>query len=143
MTKSGFDLDEIERLRERLGSVSSAMMEGDNLAVLLCGYFDNPDQDGSDDDCGWTPDALTGYTQVCDAIHAHYAPTLTAMLTEIRELRAENARLKSSVNKLASAEAEYRKAHDLHGDGSPQSGRAWDLMRRAGDTARAALGEPQ
>jgi len=66
-----------------------------------------------------------------------------AMIAEIRELRAENTRLKSSANKLASAEAEYRKAHDLHGDGSPQSGRAWDLMRRAGDTARAALGEPQ
>lgn len=126
MTKSGFDLDEIERLRERLGSVSSAMMEGDNLAILLCGYFDNPDQDGSDDDCGWTPDGLAGYTEVCDAIHAHYAPTLTAMLTEIRELRAENARLKDVV-------CNYVDPFDV----APEDEALVERVQRA------ALGEPQ
>jgi hypothetical protein len=38
------------------------------------------------------------------------------------------------------AEAEYRLMHDRHGDGSQAAGRAWDLMRRAGDKAREALG---
>jgi hypothetical protein len=44
-----------------------------------------------------------------------------------------------ALDDLQQAEAEYRKAHDLHGDGSQQAGRAWDLMRRVGDRARTAL----
>lgn len=42
---------------------------------------------------------------------------------------------------LTEAEAAYRKAHDLHGDGSREAGRAWDVMRRAGDNARKALSQ--
>jgi hypothetical protein len=34
---------------------------------------------------------------------------------------------------------EYRLMHDRHGDGASATGRAWDLMKRAGDKARAAL----
>lgn len=41
---------------------------------------------------------------------------------------------------LQLAEARYRRAHDLHGHGSREAGRAWDLMRRAGDRVRRALG---
>lgn len=48
--------------------------------------------------------------------------------------------LRFALLELCNAEAEYRKAHDLHGDGSPAAGRAWDLMRRAGDRARDLLG---
>jgi hypothetical protein len=44
-----------------------------------------------------------------------------------------------ALEKLQKAEAEYRYQHDLHGDDSKESGRAWDLMRRAGDAARAQL----
>jgi hypothetical protein len=39
---------------------------------------------------------------------------------------------------LANAESQYRTNHDLNGDGSIESGRAWDRMRRAGNAARAA-----
>ncbi len=46
-------------------------MEGDNLAVLLCSYFDNPDQP-NDDETGWTPDAISGCEEVLAAIRAHY-----------------------------------------------------------------------
>lgn len=49
-------------------------------------------------------------------------------------------RLRSLACDLQLAEAAYRRAHDLHGDGSRQAGRAWDLMRRAGDKVRRALG---
>lgn len=42
--------------------------------------------------------------------------------------------------KLAIREANYRLVHDLHGDGSAEAGRAWDLMRRAGEkVSEAAL----
>jgi len=44
-----------------------------------------------------------------------------------------------ALDDLQQAEAEYRLMHDRHGDGSQASGRAWDLMRRAGDKARKAL----
>jgi hypothetical protein len=48
-------------------------------------------------------------------------------------------RLRESLDDLQRAEAAYRKAHDLHGDADRYTGRMWDLMRRAGDKARAAL----
>lgn len=41
---------------------------------------------------------------------------------------------------LQLAEAAYRRAHDLHGDSARETGRAWDVMRRAGDRVRRALG---
>lgn len=53
----------------------------------------------------------------------------------------EVKRLTERLDDLQRAEAEYRRMHDLHGDDSMWAGHAWDLMRRAGDKARAALGE--
>lgn len=44
-----------------------------------------------------------------------------------------------ALDNLQQAEFEYRLMHDRHGDGAQATGRAWDLMRRAGDRARAAL----
>ncbi len=57
----------VERVKRKIAGVETPMMEGDNLAVVLCSVFDNPDQE-PDDDCGWTPDALAGYEEVIDAI---------------------------------------------------------------------------
>ena len=45
----------------------------------------------------------------------------------------------AALTRLADAEQHYRLMHDLHGDGDMRAGRAWDLMRRAGDQARDAL----
>ena len=47
--------------------------------------------------------------------------------------------LLAALEELADCEQKYRSAHDLRGDGSKEAGRAWDLMRRAGDRARAAI----
>lgn len=47
--------------------------------------------------------------------------------------------LREALENLANREQEYRIIHDTKGDGSREAGRAWDLMRRAGDNARAAL----
>lgn len=82
MTKSGFDLDELER---RLTLHDPAWWRMN------------------------TP-TLTAYE------------VLPAMLTEIRELRAENARLREALEYIASVQITGRKVHDF---------------------ARAALGEPQ
>lgn len=66
---------------------------------------------------------------------------LNAMLGEEAKRRkeAEAARdmLREALTDLAAAEMGYRIRHDVYGDGSPHTGRAWDLMRRAGDKARA------
>lgn len=43
----------------------------------------------------------------------------------------------AALGRLAEAEQLYRKAHDLHGADDIRCGRAWDVMRRAGDHARA------
>jgi len=79
----------MKRLNERLGSVTSPLMEGDNLAILLCGIYDNPDQE-NEDDTGWTPDAVAGCDEVLAAIRAHYAPA--AALLSAQAVMLEEAR---------------------------------------------------
>lgn len=60
-------------------------------------------------------------------------------LARLTAQSGEGERLREALFFLASAEAEYRRLHDLHGDGDIRTGRAWDRMRRRGDEARAAL----
>lgn len=52
-------------------------------------------------------------------------------------------RYREALEHLAVCEANYRKYHDSLGGSSIESGRAWDLMRRVGDQARATLNPPQ
>lgn len=60
--------------------------------------------------------------------------------TELYAARTNNhAELVEALRDLETAEYEYRKLHDLHGDGDLRTGRAWDWMRRKGDAARKAL----
>lgn len=40
---------------------------------------------------------------------------------------------------LQVAEADYRLAHDIHGDGSLVAGTMWDRMRKAGDQVRTMI----
>ena len=49
------------------------------------------------------------------------------------------AEMSDALQALALAEANYRKKHDLLGSGHIETGRAWDIVRRAGDAARAIL----
>jgi hypothetical protein len=48
-------------------------------------------------------------------------------------------RLREALDDLQQAEANYRLTHDSQGERHTATGRAWDLMRRAGDKARATL----
>lgn len=52
---------------------------------------------------------------------------------------AQRDALKGVVTKLIECGMAYRAAHDLQGDGSHEAGYAWDQMRRAEESARAAL----
>lgn len=51
----------------------------------------------------------------------------------------EAGRLSLAWFRLATACRDYRAAHDGHGDGSPEAGRAWDAMRRAENDMLTAL----
>jgi hypothetical protein len=62
--------ERVERALERIGSIETPMMGGDNLAVTLCSHFDNPDQP-NDDETGWSEDATTGCDEVIKAITEH------------------------------------------------------------------------
>lgn len=57
----------------------------------------------------------------------------------ISTLETDKKRLSEALALLEHAEAMYRLAHDLYGGGDIRTGRAWDSMRRAGNTARTAL----
>jgi hypothetical protein len=59
------------------------------------------------------------------------------LAAKLREHRV----LCEALSLLAKVEQAYRETHDLHGDGSLECGRAWDVMRRAGDHARRTLAE--
>lgn len=55
-----------KKLRSAIANISIPRMEGDNLAVMLCSWFDNPDQEENEN--GWTPDAEAGCEETLDAI---------------------------------------------------------------------------
>lgn len=79
--------------------------------------------------------------------HGYYGQLADAAIAAVQEaeadtistLRAEVERLREGLANLERAESEYRWAHDTIGGGDIKTGRAWDLMRRCGDRARALL----
>jgi hypothetical protein len=66
----------VKWLHDRLGGVSTPSMGGDNLAILLCGYFDDGEE--PDDGRSWSPTAIAACKEVLDAIREHYAAMLEA-----------------------------------------------------------------
>lgn len=84
MTKSERDL------RDTLGGVSIDRMNGDNLAITLCTYFEDADED-VDDETGWTPSAVAGCDEALAAIHAHYAAEIRRLHGEIEAARLAGA----------------------------------------------------
>jgi len=118
MTETPPDLD---KLRSSLGGIEVACMKGDNLAVTLCTYFENPSQD-RDGETGWTEDAIDGYEATLDAIHKHYAP-LIAEAKQARELREALEKSKATMNIMAN------KAHEVGLEGSIE----WDKVAGTAD----------
>ena len=106
--------DLVRRLRNTLGGVSvPENMHGDNLAILLCSFFE--DADGEQDESGWTEAATDGCDKTLDAIHAHYAPRIEALeaaLLAADELAqsAHNTIHDDADTSLVDALAAYRRA---------------------------------
>ena len=82
--------DELDRAIDRIMGVGIEAMGGDNLAVLLCSHFDDPD-DGSDmDDTGWSETATNAYEEIKREIEGLFVPVraeLAAKDAEIARLR--------------------------------------------------------
>ena len=74
------------------------------------------------------------HARISEAFARHRLAALEAQASRIAELEA-------GLRAIESAEATYRYAHDVLGGGDSKTGRAWDLMRRAGDRARTLLGD--
>ena len=55
------------------------------------------------------------------------------------EARALLAKVADALCELQAREATYRLVHDTQGHGSPSSGRAWDQMRKSGNSARTII----
>lgn len=91
-------------------------------------------------DAGWLnldrrKDGCKEYRERASA-DAHF---VAEALNALPELLTTITELVSALEDLSNREQEYRRAHDLHGSGDTRTGRCWDLMRRAGDKARALL----
>lgn len=59
--------------------------------------------------------------------------------SKVGVLEAEVERLRGALQGLEQAEATYRRTYESRGGGASETGRAWDLMRRAGNAARDIL----
>lgn len=102
----------VERFVDRAFSISTPMMEGDNLAILLCSNFENVDQD-TDGDTGWTPDAITGYNEVKQALHEHFRPVgdhIEALEAANRDLRVD---IEIKRKRLEDADTELARVTEL------------------------------
>lgn len=92
------------KLRETLGGIQvpwhfncGDLPVWDNLAIALCTYFENPDQDSDDETC-WTPDAIKGTDLMLDAIHAHYHPYIVELRNDVDNVKQELTKLREAVS---------------------------------------------
>lgn len=70
----------------------------------------------------------------------HRATEEIARLARERdEVRADAARLLEALEVLSTAERHYRDMYQCHGGQALDTGRAWDMLRKAGIEARAVL----
>ena len=100
----------------RLADIETPQMKGDNLAVTLCSYFENPDQDEGEH--GWTPDAIKGYDDVMAAIKEHLAPLAAApdLARLVLEKEKEIARLRAALQNIRALAA--KRQHEGGPDGN-------------------------
>jgi len=94
--------DLVSRLRSSLPGIAQAECGGDNLAILLASFFEpGIESDELDDSGTWKQGAIDACDRVLDAIHAHYAQTITEARAEIERLRAVIDRVARVDNSLA------------------------------------------
>jgi hypothetical protein len=62
---------------KRIGAVSTPIMQGDNLAILLCSWFD--DHENEEGELGWTAAANYGCEEVLNGVRDHYETAIIAL----------------------------------------------------------------
>jgi len=123
----------LDTLHERLGGITvPEHMHGDNLAILLCSFFE--DGEGEENDNGWTDAAIAGQDAVLGAIRAHYDPTLRALAAERDALRDRAERAEAQ---LATAREGFKDVLGMLDD--PTGGEHERDMRGASIIARKHL----
>lgn len=68
----------ITKANEKMPSIETPRMGGDNLAICLCSFFDDGDR-STEDDTGWSAPAREGYEEVTAAIKEHYATAIRSL----------------------------------------------------------------
>ena len=131
MTKSGFDLDEIERMLAAATPGEWRTSAGNETEIF------GGKKDVARAYCGGMSGVKLAEAEASAALIVALHKSAPAMIAEIRELRAENARLKGVVETL------YRPLQEA-ADAMEASGKQLaDGVTETISAARAALGEPQ
>jgi len=71
--------EQAKALFDTLDDIGTPMMQGDNLAILFCSYFDDGEVN-PDSDTGWSEMAENGYSEVIGAIKSHFIPVHQAFI---------------------------------------------------------------
>jgi hypothetical protein len=117
--------DLVRRINERLGGISTPeVFDGDNLSIVLCTAFED---DGEQNENGWTDAAIEGCEQTLQAIRDHYAP----LADRIEELEA----------KLAKAIWELKRNNDALEVLRPVWAQGWTNDSNAAQASGAALAQ--
>lgn len=69
---------QLDRAIERIMGVEIEAMNGDNLAVTLCSYFDR-DDDSEPNDNGWSESATNAYDEIKQEIAGLFVPVREAV----------------------------------------------------------------
>ena len=91
---------ELDRAIERIMSIEIDQMSGDNLAVTLCSYFEDADDESEADDCGWKQSAIEAYEATKAEIASLFVPVREALAAhdaELAEVRSERDKLAALV----------------------------------------------
>ena len=65
---------QLDRAIDRIMSVEIEAMNGDNLAVTLCSYFEDADDTSEPDDNGWSQSATDAYDEIKQEIAGLFVP---------------------------------------------------------------------
>jgi len=100
----GVERELVERLRARLGGVSSPVMRGDNISIVIAGYFEPGIENDELDDSGtWKQGAIDAADEILDAIHAHYASAISRLVKERDEAKTDHEWMTANRNKWQDA----------------------------------------
>jgi di/tripeptidase len=131
-------------LRQKLPGVSCSAFQGDNLAIFLASEFEpGVESDETDESGTWKQGAIDLADEVLDAIHAHYATTITNLLAQVEELRRERDEARreatTAITTLSADRNSWRRvAEQFHGEKQAAESRATTAEALVAELAEAA-----